>query len=351
MCTPSLLPLTRIRTDLELCCNCCDSFISLIYDPTDNFTDWVITPANVGTSCSSGRQPCLRPSLHHCHFSPSLQRLSSTSRGCGSTNSGGFDAPREKCPPDIHPGGSLNEVTARSAQHSSSLSLLQTQSNRQQQQQHIPNSYPPKNLTPHYHHQQHGLVLPKKSHSTGSITSSTAERAIISRPFTAPRSPLGDLGGFASSFQRPSPNGRVSSGTPPLTPPSSTPGSSLGELVSGSRHSTTSAVDIPQVKKATKVINGFTISISVGQSHPLETPPSTPDVASGSNSIADWVSQDLQFLKEIFPTATRALPYAKSVEITQDGMTWDGFVLELPGRPKTLYVCGRGAEKVQLRER
>lgn len=171
------------------------------------------------------------------------------------------------------------------------------------------------------------------------------ERAIFSRPITAPRSPLQE-GGYAA-FQRPA---RLPSGSPPLTPPNSTPGSSLGELVNGSRHATSAAVDIPQAKKATKVINGFTISISVGQNNPLETPPSTPDVASGSGGIADWVSQDLTFLKEVFPTAARAIPYAKSVQITQDGMTWDGFVLELPGKPKTLYVCGRGAERVQLRE-
>lgn len=242
----------------------------------------------------------------------------------------------------------MSEVTARSAPHSSaSFSLLQTQSNRQQQHQHSPHSYPTTNSATHYHHQQHGLALPKKSNSTGSITSSTAEKAIFSRPITAPRSPLQDLGGYAA-FQRPV---RRPSGSPPLTPPNSTPGSSLGELVNGSRHATSAAVDIPQAKKATKVINGFTISISVGQNNPLETPPSTPDIASGSSGLAQWVAQDLTFLKEVFPTAARAIPYAKSVQITQDGMTWDGFVLELPGKPKTLYVCGRGAERVQLRER
>ncbi|KAG9035470.1 hypothetical protein FS837_001914 [Tulasnella sp. UAMH 9824] len=195
--------------------------------------------------------------------------------------------------------------------------------------------YPTIHSATHYHHQQHGLALPKKSNSTGSITSSTAEKAIFSRPITAPRSPLQDLGGYAA-FQRPA---RRQSGSPPLTPPNSTPGSSLGELVNGSRHATSAAVDIPQAKKATKVINGFTISISVGQNNPLETPPSTPDLASGSSGLTQWVAQDLTFLKEVFPTAARAIPYAKSVQITQDGMTWDGFVLELPGKPKTLIVA------------
>ncbi|KAG8920619.1 hypothetical protein FRC01_000666 [Tulasnella sp. 417] len=214
---------------------------------------------------------------------------------------------------------------------------LEAQGNRQQQQQEhrTSHSFPTSNPAPHYHHQHHGLALPKKSHSTGSITSSTAERAIFSRPITAPRSPLQDLGGYAA-FQR---SVRHPNGSPPLTPPNSTPGSSLGELVNGSRHATSAAVDIPQVKKATKVINGFTISISVGQNNPLETPPSTPDVASGSSGLAQWVSQDLTFLKEVFPTAARAIPYAKSVEITQEGTTWEAFVLELPGKPKTLIVA------------
>lgn len=326
--------------------------LHLTYHPlADNFTDWVITPANVGTRVLLGGKPYSSFASTFDTTATSLppQRWLIVLFWAGSANSGGFDVPKEKCPPDIHSGGSLNEVTARSAPpSSSSFSFLQTQNNRQQQQRHTPHSYPTSNPATHYHHQHHGLALPKKSNSTGSITSSTVERAILSRPITAPRSPLQDLGGFAS-FQRPV---RSPSGSPPLTPPSSTSGSSLGELVNGSRHATSAAVDIPQTKKATKVINGFTISISVGQNHPLETPPSTPDDASSSSGIAGWGgSQDLKFLEEIFPTASRALPYAKSVQITQDGMTWDGFVLEIPGKPKTLYVCGRGAERVQLRER
>lgn len=31
-------------------------------------------------------------------------------------------------------------------------------------------------------------------------------------------------------------------------------------------------------------------------------------------------------------------------------MTWEGVVLKLPGKPTTLYVRGKGAETVQLRE-
>ncbi|RXW25573.1 hypothetical protein EST38_g251 [Candolleomyces aberdarensis] len=47
-----------------------------------------------------------------------------------------------------------------------------------------------------------------------------------------------------------------------------------------------------------------------------------------------------------------ALPYAKRVSISAPnlGADFDGVVLELPGKPKTLYVDGKGAAAVNLRE-
>jgi hypothetical protein len=47
-----------------------------------------------------------------------------------------------------------------------------------------------------------------------------------------------------------------------------------------------------------------------------------------------------------------ALPYAKSVAISAPNMgaAFDGVVLELPGQPKTLYVDGKSAQSVSLRE-
>jgi hypothetical protein len=48
-----------------------------------------------------------------------------------------------------------------------------------------------------------------------------------------------------------------------------------------------------------------------------------------------------------------ALPFAKSVAISAPNMgaAFDGVVLELPSKPKTLYVDGKSAESVSLRER
>jgi len=61
----------------------------------------------------------------------------------------------------------------------------------------------------------------------------------------------------------------------------------------------------------------------------------------------------LDLLRLLFPhDAMRALPYARSVKISSPGLgtVWDGVVLELNGK-KTLYVNGKGAEHIQLRER
>lgn len=146
----------------------------------------------------------------------------------------------------------------------------------------------------------------------------------------------------------------------PLTPPNSTPGSSpeRQSQSSGRRplqdahistvsSSTTKPINI--VKISTKVINGFTISFK--EPSPLETPPSTPDKTHGR-----WMEEAdpaLHFLKDVFTgrSANQALPFSTSVTIEQEGTTWEGVVLALPDKPKTLYVNGRGAESVQLRER
>ena len=87
----------------------------------------------------------------------------------------------------------------------------------------------------------------------------------------------------------------------------------------------------------------------------------TPDDDFGENeaSIArsDIKSQQndaLSFLYSLFPqNALDALPYAKRVSITSESMgaTFDGVLLELPGRPKTFYVDGKSAAHVNLRER
>jgi len=55
----------------------------------------------------------------------------------------------------------------------------------------------------------------------------------------------------------------------------------------------------------------------------------------------------------VFPhQGLSALPYAKSVSISAPnlGADFEGIVLELPGTLKTLYVDGKSAESVNLRE-
>jgi hypothetical protein len=94
----------------------------------------------------------------------------------------------------------------------------------------------------------------------------------------------------------------------------------------------------------------------------ISTPPLTPD-DDGSDfgslgtppSIRDKQPKDaLDLLMALFPhQGLQALPYAKSVAISAPSMgaAFEGVVLELPGNPKTLYVDGKSAESVNLRER
>jgi len=59
-------------------------------------------------------------------------------------------------------------------------------------------------------------------------------------------------------------------------------------------------------------------------------------------------------LMTVFPRqGLSALPYAKSVSISAPnlGADFEGVVLEMPDSPKTLYVDGKSAESVSLRER
>ncbi|KAL1695409.1 ornithine decarboxylase antizyme-domain-containing protein [Schizophyllum commune] len=88
----------------------------------------------------------------------------------------------------------------------------------------------------------------------------------------------------------------------------------------------------------------------------LQTPPLTPDTGSDSDSDSDVDAnrQDaLDFLMIVFPDdGLSALPYAKSVSINSPdmGAEFHGAVLSLPGKPKTLYVDGKNAQSVSLRE-
>ncbi|KIM69733.1 hypothetical protein SCLCIDRAFT_1208244 [Scleroderma citrinum Foug A] len=90
----------------------------------------------------------------------------------------------------------------------------------------------------------------------------------------------------------------------------------------------------------------------------LPTPPLTPDDddddGSGASGIITRHSTDaLDLLLNIFPRdGLRLLSFAKSVVVSAPNMgtSFDGVVLELPGKPKTLYVDGKNAPAVSLRE-
>lgn len=91
----------------------------------------------------------------------------------------------------------------------------------------------------------------------------------------------------------------------------------------------------------------------------IATPPLTPDDGEdGEGSIAAISAKQrddaLEFLSTLFPrNALAAMPHAKSVHISGPnlGAEFDGVVLELPDKPKTLYVDGKSAATVNLRER
>jgi len=97
-------------------------------------------------------------------------------------------------------------------------------------------------------------------------------------------------------------------------------------------------------------------NMSLPASHSLSTPPLTPDDGDeegGSGGEGNHSQDALDFLLTIFPrNGLDALPFAKSVTISAPNMgaSFDGVVLELPGGPKALYVDGKSAQSVSLRE-
>lgn len=88
----------------------------------------------------------------------------------------------------------------------------------------------------------------------------------------------------------------------------------------------------------------------------LQTPPQTPISAPPSPIGPTSTPTALEVLSTLFPNsaaARAALPYAKALRITsRQGATstWDGVVLSLPGQERTLYVIGRGAEALMVKE-
>jgi len=61
----------------------------------------------------------------------------------------------------------------------------------------------------------------------------------------------------------------------------------------------------------------------------------------------------LDFLTTLFPrNALSAMPYAQGVSVASPnlGAVFDGVILDLPGKTKTLYIDGKNAQNVNLRE-
>lgn len=88
----------------------------------------------------------------------------------------------------------------------------------------------------------------------------------------------------------------------------------------------------------------------------LSTPPLTPDNGSDYHKGNDSIHEKdaLDFLMTVFPhQGISVFPHAKSVFISAPnlGSEFNGVVLDIPGSTKTLYVDGKSAESVSLRER
>jgi len=106
------------------------------------------------------------------------------------------------------------------------------------------------------------------------------------------------------------------------------------------------------------VVSPRAIPVKPSSYSDIATPPLTPDDDSDGDSVGGTIgtnksSDALDFLLTLFPRhGLTALPFAKSVAISAPNMgaSFDGVVLELPGQPKTLYVDGKSAQSVSLRE-
>lgn len=103
-------------------------------------------------------------------------------------------------------------------------------------------------------------------------------------------------------------------------------------------------------------------SVPTRSSSDISTPSLTPDNDTSEFGSSDTTSPSINdkrpsdafdFLMTLFPhQGLHALPFAKSVAISapNTGAAFEGMVLEVPGQPKTLYVDGKSAESVSVRE-
>ena len=85
--------------------------------------------------------------------------------------------------------------------------------------------------------------------------------------------------------------------------------------------------------------------------HSLEDSESVEGVSAISARQTDAT---LDFLTTLFPrNALSAMPHAQGVSVSSPnlGTVFDGVILDLPGKPKTLYIDGKNAQHFSLRER
>lgn len=90
----------------------------------------------------------------------------------------------------------------------------------------------------------------------------------------------------------------------------------------------------------------------------LITPPHSLDGSeSGEGGVsaisAKQTKATLDLLTTLFPrNALSAMPHAQGVSVSSPnlGTVFDGVILNLPGKPKTLYIDGKNAQHVNLRE-
>lgn len=87
--------------------------------------------------------------------------------------------------------------------------------------------------------------------------------------------------------------------------------------------------------------------------HDIPTPPLTPENGRADDAVLQARPGALLFLRSLFPNhALSALPYATPIPAdARLSFAVDGFVLNIPGRAKTLYVRCSLPANVSLRDR
>ncbi|KAG1760497.1 ornithine decarboxylase antizyme-domain-containing protein [Suillus occidentalis] len=183
--------------------------------------------------------------------------------------------------------------------------------------------------------------------------------AICRAPATCTTTLLRSLVDPGGAFDIPNakcPPDRGSSDCVTGSPASSISSSSSFSRYSSSPNTSNDSFTHPSYSPYPSAVPPRDIPIRANSPYDIATPPLTPDDDEDcyATGIITKHSKDaLDLLLAIFPRdGLSLLPYAKSVVVAAPNMgaSFDGVVLELPGRPKTLYVDGKNAQAVSLRE-